>query len=102
MVYSQSAMSDSEATLMDIDIRTLLESTKLVKENLIRIKPDVLKLKGIAANQPAVARGRTLRSFQDWQCSLHVHGSRNEAKRIVLHVTQNRKTSIPHELSAFV
>lgn len=72
VVYSQSAMSDdSEATLMDIDIRTLLESTKLVKENLIRIKPDVLKLKGIAAVNQQL-RERTLRSFQDWQCSLHV------------------------------
>lgn len=72
VVYSQAAMSDnSEATLMDIDIRTLVESAKLVKENLNRIRPEVLKLKGVAAAHQQL-RERTLRSFEDWQCSLHV------------------------------
>lgn len=72
VVYSQSAMSNNpEATLMDIDIRTLLESTKLVTENLDRIRPNVLRLKGIATVNQQL-RDRTLRSFEDWQCSLHV------------------------------
>lgn len=72
VVYPISSISDnSEATLMDFDIQTLLGTTKLAKQDLDRIKPYILKFKSLSSLHQLI-RDRKFRSLPEWQSSMHV------------------------------